>query len=149
VIAIPPELAAALKRWKLQCPPSPDELVFPRADGKPMYRERMLRKGFYPALARARLRRVTFHSLRHSCASAMIAAGAPVTEVQHHLGHANPSITLAVYSHWFKNADSGGAVNQLAAAVLGMPSPAPAGLPDWAISGHSGERDFEGEVAIA
>jgi integrase len=42
-----------------------------------MYRERMLRKGFYPALTHARLRRVTFHSLRHSCASAMIAADAP------------------------------------------------------------------------
>ncbi len=150
VIAIPSELAAALKRWKLQCPPSPDELVFPREDGKPMYRERMLRKGFYPALARARLRRVTFHSLRHSCASAMIAAGAPVTEVQHHLGHANPAITLAVYSHWFKNVDSGGTVDRLAAAVLGVPSaPASQKPAEWAESGHSDERDFDAEVARA
>ena len=69
-----------------------------------MYRERLLRKAFYPTLARARLRRVTFHSLRHSCASAMIMAGAPATEVQHQLGHSNPSITLDVYSHWFKDA---------------------------------------------
>lgn len=150
VIAIPPDLAAALKRWKLQCPPSPDELVFPRRDGQPMYRERMLRKGFYPALARARLRRVTFHSLRHSCASAMIAAGAPVTEVQHHLGHANPAITLAVYSHWFKHADSGAAVARLAEAVLGNRSaPAfPESQGEWAESGHQ-ERDLEAEVVTA
>ena len=30
---MPPELAAALKRWKRQCPPSKEGLVFPKADG--------------------------------------------------------------------------------------------------------------------
>jgi integrase len=67
-ISIPAELAAALKRWKLQCPPSGLDLVFPMEDGRPMRWDHLLRCRFYPALARARLRRVTFHSLRHSCA---------------------------------------------------------------------------------
>jgi integrase len=151
VIQIPGELVAALKRWRLQCPPSPDELVFPREDGQPMYRERLLRKALYPALARARLRRVTFHSLRHSCASAMIAAGAAITEVQHHLGHSNPSITLAVYSHWFKNAQSGGAVARLAEAVLGYQSPPafPESTGKWAESGHSEQVDSSASAANA
>src|SRR5258708_3819717 len=65
-----------------------------------------IRGTFYPALSRAKLRRVTFHTLRHSCASAMIAGGAPITEVQHRLGHANPAITLLVYSHFLKHAES-------------------------------------------
>ena len=51
-------------------------------------------------------RRVTFHTLRHSCASALIASGAPITEVQHRLGHANPAITLMVYSHFLKHAET-------------------------------------------
>jgi len=83
-------------------------------------------------------------SLRHSCASAMIAAGAPVTEVQHHLGHANPSITLAVYSHWFRNVDRGGAVDRLAAAVLGLPFTLPRKKPaECAESGHPDKRDSD------
>lgn len=52
---------------------------------------------------------ITFHTLRHSCASAMLAAGAPITEVQHRLGHASPAITLHVYSHFLKQAESGAA----------------------------------------
>ena len=59
VIQIPDELVAALKRWKLQCPKSDEELVFPMPDGRPLCRDRLLRTRFYPALARAALRRVT------------------------------------------------------------------------------------------
>jgi len=46
------------------------------------------------------------HSLRHSFASALIMAGAPVTEVQSLLGHSSPAVTLKVYSHWFKNVEA-------------------------------------------
>jgi integrase len=100
-------LVAALKRWKLQCPTSADDLVFPAPEGQPLCRDRLLRVCLRPALSRARLRRVTFHSLLHSCALAMILAGAAITEVQHQLGHSNPSITLSIYSHWFKGAKGG------------------------------------------
>jgi len=116
-ISIPALLVTDLKRWKLQSLSSEDELVFPMFDGKPVCRDWLLRVAFYPTLARARLRRVTFHTLRHSCASAMIAAGAPVTEVQHRLGHANSAITLQVYSHFFKHIESD-AADRLASDVL-------------------------------
>jgi integrase len=147
-ISIPSNLAVVLKRWKLQCPTSDLDLVFPEADGTPMRWHHLLRNRFYPALTRARLRRVTFHSLRHSCASAMIAAGAPVTEVQHHLGHSNPAITLGIYSHWFRNADSGGTVERLASAVIDGPA-AVRSSEKWAESGHSDERDSAQSVAGA
>ncbi len=48
----------------------------------------------------------------------MIAAGAPVTEVQHRLGHANPAITLRGYSHFLKHTESD-AADRLAKVVLG------------------------------
>lgn len=119
-ISLPEPLVADLKRWKLQCPPSSDDFVFPDLEGKPLKREKMLRVHFRPALSRARLRHVTFHTLRHSCASAMLAAGAPITEVQHRLGHASPAITLHVYSHFLKQTESGTA-DRLAEGI--RPSP--------------------------
>jgi integrase len=112
-------LVADLKRWKLQCPQSEEDLVFPTLEGKPVCRDWLLRVAFYPALSRARLRRVTFHTLRHSCASAMIASGAPITEVQHRLGHANPAITLQVYSHFFKHTE-GSTTDEMANLILNV-----------------------------
>src|SRR5208282_4672302 len=116
-ISIPALLVADLKRWKLRCPKSEEDLVFPTPEGDPVCRDWLLRINFYPALTRARLRRVTFHTLRHSCASAMIASGAPITEVQHRLGHADPAITLRVYSHFFKHTESA-VTDRLAEAIL-------------------------------
>ncbi len=51
----------------------------------------------------------------------MIASGAPITEVQHRLGHANPAITLLVYSHFLKHAESDVA-DRLADEILNIPS---------------------------
>jgi len=51
----------------------------------------------------------------------MIASGAPITEVQHRLGHANPAITLLVYSHFLKHSESDVA-DRLADALLSFPS---------------------------
>ena len=136
-ISIPALLVADLKRWKLQCPQSEEDLVFPTFDGKPVCRDWLLRVAFYPTLARARLRRVTFHTLRHSCASAMIAAGAPITEVQHRLGHANPAITLQVYSHFFKHTE-GNTADEMANVILNGGGPIGETRKKWALSGHSG-----------
>ena len=102
MISIPPELASLLKKWQLQCPPGAHEFVFPNPEGKPLRRSVALRRDLWPALRRAGLRRVNMHSLRHSFASALIAAGSPVTEVQSILGHSSPAITLNVYAHWFR-----------------------------------------------
>ena len=91
--------------------------MFSTFEGKPVCRDWLLRVVFYPALSKARLRRVTFHTLRHSCASAMIAGGAPITEVQHSLGHANPAITFQVYSHFFKHTE-GTTADEMANVIL-------------------------------
>ena len=83
-----------------------------------MHRERLLRQGFYPALRRAKLRTVTFHSLRHSCASVLIKRGVAITDLQHHLGHANPAITLRIYSHWFGDSSDSGVAAKLAQVMV-------------------------------
>jgi integrase len=42
---------------------------------------------------------VHYHSLRHSHASILLAAGEPIASVQRRLGHGQPSTTLNVYGH--------------------------------------------------
>lgn len=64
---------------------------------------------FYPALQRAKLRRVRFHGLRHTCASLLLAAGVNVRAVQEQLGHASATITLNVYGHLMPGSGSPGA----------------------------------------
>jgi len=51
----------------------------------------------------------------------MVASGAPITEVEHRLGRANPAITLLVYSHFLKHAESD-VTDRLADDVLSPPS---------------------------
>jgi integrase len=57
------------------------------------------------AVMRWRLPKVTFHALRHSHASALIAGGLDVVTVSRRLGHASPGLTLNTYSHLFSNTD--------------------------------------------
>lgn len=57
--------------------------------------------------ARAGLRQLGWHSLRHYYASALIAAGADVLYVRDQLGHASAKMTLDVYGHLFKTANLG------------------------------------------
>ncbi len=45
------------------------------------------------------LKRITFHELRHSCASLMVKKGVNFKVIQERLGHANIGITLDLYSH--------------------------------------------------
>ena len=61
------------------------------------------------AVKRAGLPDVTFHSLRHSHASALIRAGLDVVRVSRQLGHSKPTITLSIYAHEFEEADTGAA----------------------------------------
>lgn len=117
-IPIPHHVVVALKTWRLACPRSDIDLVFPTATGRPAMRANILRLGLQPALRRAGLRHVTMHSLRHSYASALIQHGAPLTEITALLGHASPAITLRVYAHFLQGTESG-ATERVADALFG------------------------------
>jgi len=121
-LAIPPEMVSRFKTWKLKCPPSRLDLVFPTPEGNPIQRHHTLRCGLHPLLRRAGLRTVDIHSLRHSFASALIMSGAPVTEVKAVMGHSNATTTLNIYAHWFKEAETG-AMTKLARILMAKKSP--------------------------
>ena len=49
---------------------------------------------------------VTFHALRHTHASQLISEGVDIVTISKRLGHAKPTITLAIYAHLFQKDDS-------------------------------------------
>lgn len=81
-----------------------DALVFATWDGKPRS-PNGLTKEWTVAMKPAGMPGVTLHSLRHTHASHLIAAGMDVLTVSRRLGHGSPNITLSVYGHLFSNTD--------------------------------------------
>jgi integrase len=77
-----------------------DDLVFPMADGS-AYPPDKLSRDWGHAVRDRKLPASSFHSLRHSHASALIAAGLDIVTVSRRLGHGSPAITLRVYAHVF------------------------------------------------
>jgi integrase len=66
---------------------------------------------------------VTLHALRHTHASDLISKGIPITMISKRLGHSNPKVTLAVYSHMFEKTDAKAAeAINAALATLGQSS---------------------------
>jgi len=61
---------------------------------------------------------VSFHGLRHSAGSIMLAAGVPLIVVSRQLGHANPQITATVYAHLLGDSEL-----DRAAGVFEVPDP--------------------------
>lgn len=45
---------------------------------------------------------ITLHEFRHSHASLLLNKGVPITDISERLGHADPSVTLGIYSHMLK-----------------------------------------------
>ena len=82
--------------------PGPDDLVFALADGSPLPPDRLSQQWRRVADS---LKPVTFHALRHTHASALIAAGLDIVTISRRLGHGSPGITLGIYAHKFKNTD--------------------------------------------
>lgn len=50
-------------------------------------------------IATAKVKRITFHGMRHTCATLLLQAGEPVHVVSKRLGHARIQTTLDTYAH--------------------------------------------------
>ena len=121
-IDLSPILISELKKWKLSCPRTDLELMFPNEAGEPMNYSNMVQRHFLPALVKAgiiemeirkqrkidRGQKVRFHDLRHTYASLMIEQGENIKYIQTQLGHSSPTVTLNVYTHLIETHQSGG-----------------------------------------
>jgi integrase len=112
-ITIPPSIVAKLRahrkdqqehRLAIGAGKAPaDALVFPAWNGSPRS-PHALTKEWRLVMTETGME-VSFHALRHTHASSMIAAGVDVLTISRRLGHASASITLDIYGHLFKNTD--------------------------------------------
>ena len=76
-----------------------EDLVFASQTGGAVDPSNLLGRHYYPLLRRAGLPRLTFHGLRHTAATLMLGSGTHIRVVAERLGHADPGVTLRVYSH--------------------------------------------------
>jgi integrase len=93
-----------------------DDPVFPMVDGSP-YAPDKLSRDWGHAVRDRKLPATSFHSLRHSHASALIAAGLDIVTVSRRLGHGSPAITLRVYAHTFSPEKDDAAARAIEAAM--------------------------------
>jgi integrase len=98
-VDISDDVALRLKRWWLACPKGPLGLVFPNGSGKPENHGNLLRRGFYPFLQKAGLRKIRFHDLRHGYASLLIMNGEHPKFIQQQMGHSSVKVTMDIYGH--------------------------------------------------
>lgn len=82
------------------------DLVFPSHRLTPFDPANVRKRVLYEALDKAELRRVKWHSLRHSAASLMAHSNASEKEVQAILGHSSIQVTKDLYTHLFASAKS-------------------------------------------
>jgi len=91
---------------------SPDAIVFPNLLGD-YVDPRALSKAWRKFADANGMAEVPLHSLRHTCASALIDAGLDVVMIAKRLGH-SPEVLLRVYAHRFRQTD------ERAAAAIGQ-----------------------------
>lgn len=80
---------------------SAPKLVFANGDGSPLHANNFRTRQWRKAAAAIGLPDLHYHDLRHTYASLLISKGVNVALVAKLMGHANPSVTLRVYSHCF------------------------------------------------
>lgn len=60
---------------------------------------------FMDFINKYKLKRISYHQLRHTHATQLIGAGVDIKTVAQRLGHKDASVTLKVYSHFLKSSD--------------------------------------------
>jgi integrase len=76
-----------------------DDLVFSHPETGHVLDASKARKRFRNALARGRVREITFHELRHTFGTQLAAARVPLRAIQEWMGHADAR-TTEIYRHY-------------------------------------------------
>ena len=76
-----------------------NNLVFATDEGQPIRYGNLTKRHFHRILKTAELGHHRLYSLRHSCATLLLAGGENMKVIQERLGHADVNLTLSTYSH--------------------------------------------------
>ncbi len=80
--------------------PEASEWVFLSARGRLIDDNNWRRRVFNKALAKAVIRQIRIHDLRHTYATLRISKGDSIADVSKQLGHYSVKLTMDVYYHW-------------------------------------------------
>jgi integrase len=86
--------------------------------GKPLQMNNLGQREFARVIKAANVRPITFHRMRHTCATLLFQAGVPVKVISEPLGHKRVEITLGIYAHVLP-AMQRAAADQIAALLHG------------------------------
>lgn len=124
-IPLPDRTLNALKEWKLACPLSEMNLVFPTKNGTPQSYSNLMKRKIMPIQVRAGIAvpskdrlgnlklddagavilkgKYTLHAFRHAAASFWIDQNVDLKRLQSWMGHENIQITIDTYGHLMKD----------------------------------------------
>lgn len=109
----------ALKEWRLESQFSkPDDFIFPNHRGRNICHDNLIKRWFKPALKRAGVSGVTWHSLRHFAISTWIEAGLAPKTVMTFAGHSSIQVTMDRYGHMFPSDDHQVVMDNIAVDLL-------------------------------
>lgn len=98
-INLPNEVIKVLREWRLRCPHSELNLVFPNENGNFLNRQNLRKRQLIPLLRKTGVTDITFHGLRHTFATMLLTNDVNPKYIQNQLGHASIKITMDTYSH--------------------------------------------------
>lgn len=125
-IPLAPLVANVLREWKLRCPRSDADLVFPNTVGNVESHSNIMSRGFRPLQIKCGIvdgdgkPKYGLHALRHAAAALMIEQGFNAKTLQSIMGHASIQMTYDQYGYLLE--DTGGnteAMAQIEARLLG------------------------------
>ena len=104
-----------LREWRVQsCYSGNDDPVFPSREGTLQRHANFVHRKFEPALERANIPRIGWHSLRHFAISTWIEADMKPKAVQTIAGHSSITVTMDRYGHLFPSDDHRAAMTEIA-----------------------------------
>jgi integrase len=119
-----PFVANTLREWKLVCPRSELDLVFPTNSGRIEYHTNIVRGAFLSAQIAAGIvvdgkpKYPGLHVLRHFYASWLIDRNLPPKVIQERLGHSSITMTFDTYGHLFPRVEDEQEVDAAERALL-------------------------------
>ena len=118
-VDVGPRVVRLIREQQLAREPNPDGYLFPTRVGAPFDADNFMHRVFKPAAKAAGIPELTFHDLRHTGASLMIAAGCHVKVIAEQMGHSDGGgLVLKRYGHLYKGARLA-AATELEAHVFG------------------------------
>lgn len=134
-IPLAPMVANTLKEWRMTCPKTDLDLVFPSQRGEVLWHANMYKQCFLALLRACEIISAkpgnndgssgakapyNFHALRHAAASLFIEQGWSPKKIQQTMGHSSIQVTFDVYGHLFPDLENDAkAMSEIETRLLG------------------------------